>query len=730
MHPLPGVQITVITETSYTPYSGMLPGHVAGYYTWDECHIDVRSLAQSVGARLYVDRVVGLDLDNRQVLCAQRPPVAYDVLSLNIGSTPVAATMPGADKYTIPAKPIRTFLHHWQQLVEAVSHTPHRPWRLAIVGGGAGGVELALNMRSRLHRILSDAGQPPSHLAIHLFQRGAQLVPDLNSIAQHLLLRKLVDRGIHVHLQREVLEVQSDRVFATAGMEVECDRVFWVTQASPPSWLAASGLATDERGFIQLNPALQSTSHPQVFAAGDIASVASYPRPKAGVFAVRQGKPLARNLSRFLSGRTPQPFRPQKHFLRIVGTGDRSAVAAKWHLAWESPLMWRWKEWIEFRFMGQFRDLKPMPIKSVSESKPAHFLMGDGTQGSPMRCGGCGSKVGSSVLTRALQRVRLDRPEGSQRQDIVLGLDAPDDAAAVTVPTGQVLVQTLDFFKAIVDDPFLFGQIAAHHCLSDLFAMGAVPQSALAIATVPYAAEGQMEETLYHLLSGAIQVLDGVGAALIGGHTTEGPELTFGLTCNGLAFPDRLLRKRGMQPGLVLVSTKALGTGILFAAHMRLQAQGSWIDTALASMLQSNQAAAQCLQQHGASACTDVSGFGLLGHLAEMVLASAVTVHLDVNAIPILPGAAEALRSGIVSSLQPQNLRAEQYIRNRSEASAHSLYPLLFDPQTSGGLLATLPADRAKACLTDLHQLGYTHSSIVGRVVERSSEPHPIEIRF
>lgn len=346
-----------------------------------------------------------------------------------------------------------------------------------------------------------------------------------------------------------------------------------------------------------------------------------------------------------------------------------------------------------------------------------------------MRCAGCGSKVGSTVLERVLHRIKREQPDWTDRKDIVIGLDAPDDAAVVQVPAGQLMVHTIDYFRALINDPFIFGQISANHCLSDIFAMGAVPQSALAIATIPYALEEKVEETLYQLLSGAVKVLGEAQTPLIGGHTTEGAELGFGLSCNGLAYPDKLLRKGGMQPGQVLILTKALGTGTLFAADMRRLAKGRWIDAAVESMLRSNQAAAACLLQHGATACTDVTGFGLLGHLMEMVQASQVAIDLELEAIPVLEGARETLQMGIVSSLQPENLRVSRYISNLEQVQRNPNYLLLFDPQTSGGLLAAIPADQAAACLASLKACGgYSHSRVIGSVKPRVEGKKPIAI--
>jgi selenide,water dikinase len=340
-----------------------------------------------------------------------------------------------------------------------------------------------------------------------------------------------------------------------------------------------------------------------------------------------------------------------------------------------------------------------------------------------MRCGGCGAKVGSTTLSRVISRL-----ETRQHRDVLVGLQEPDDAAVLQVEPGKVLVQSVDYFRAFVDDAYDFGRIAANHSLGDLFAMGAKPQSAQAIATVPYGKEAMVEETLYDMLRGALEILDGCGAVLIGGHSSEGVELAFGLVVNGIAERGTLLRKGGMQPGDCLVLTKPLGTGTLFAADMRHAAKGRWIDAAIASMVQSNRDAADCLHRYGATACTDVTGFGLLGHLVEMTRPSAVDAVIDLEALPLLPGALDTLQAGIFSSLQPQNVRLRRAIRNLDEAACHPHYALLFDPQTAGGLLASLPAKTAEACISELRQLGYRQATMVGRVEPESSATAPIRL--
>lgn len=718
MQPLPGVRLTLITDRSDTPYSGMLPGHIAGFYSRADCHIDLRPLAQFARAQFYCDRVVGLDLNQHQILCAEHPPVRYDLLSIDLGSTP---TLPAAfaDR-VLPAKPISQFLERWEQVLARIRECPDRPVQLVIVGGGAGGVELALTMQRRIHQLLQVAQQPLSNLTLHLVHQGLEVLTQHNRWVRQRFRQILQQRGITLHLGQSVTEVGDDVIRCQSGLTIACDAVVWVTQASAPDWLQQTGLALDPAGFIWVDETLRSISHANVFAAGDVATMQRFPRPKAGVFAVRQGQPLFRNLQRSLRHLPLRPFRPQATYLSLIGTGDASAVASWAFMGWQAGWLWTWKDWIDRRFMRQFAELPRMSTASVSQSEGGASVL------PTMHCAGCGSKVGSGVLQRVLHRIQ-ERMPIADRPEILVGLNEPDDAAVIQIPPGKPLVQTIDYFPSPLDDPFIFGQISANHALSDLFAMGATPHSALAIATLPYGSAALMEETLYQLLSGALKTMQTAGVSLIGGHTIAGPQLAFGLSCNGWA-EGRLLTKGGLQPGQALILTKALGTGTLLAAQMQRQAQGVWIDAAIAAMLQSNQAAAACLLQYGATACTDITGFGLVGHLAEMVQASLgqtdFSVILQWDALPILPGALVTAGRGILSSLQPQNLASVAWLSDGETLRHEAKFPLLFDPQTSGGLLAAVPIAQAPDCLLALRNIGYQDSAIVGQVVA-SVAPHP-----
>ena len=724
MKPIPGVRLTLIAKDVQTPYSGMLPGYVAGHYSFDETHIDLRPLCQFASSRLYHDEAVRIDTVNKQVICANRPPVSYDLLSINIGSRPEIAGVPGALEFSIPVKPISRFFSRWQQLSERVLKKKG-PHRIAVVGAGAAGVEILLAIQFRFQALLELHQHKTEQLEFHLISNTDRIMPTFPAGVARRFERILSQRSVQVHCGAAATRVYDGGLELSNGKQLSLDEILWATGASAPTWPGESAIDVDDTGFITVNDNLQSTSHADIFAAGDIVHVIDYPRPKAGVFAVRQGKPLTHNLRRTLLNLPLKTFAPQKTPLALITTGDKYVIASKarWHF--EGAKLWLWKDWIDRQWMQKYTDLPEM--SDDENTRIDHGLADRQTlkeiSTNAMRCGGCGAKVGANVLSRVISELKP-----APRDDILIGLHESEDAAVVEVPPGKVMVHTVDYFRSFIDDPYIFGQVAAHHSLSDIFAMGAEPQSALAIATLPFGIEVKIEDTLRQLMSGALLVLNDANTALVGGHTSEGAELALGFSVNGIADQGQLMSKTGMQIDDVLILTKALGTGTLFAADMRHRAKGQWIEAALESMLQSNRLAAKYLYAHGATACTDITGFGLLGHMLEMIRPSGVDVEIDLLALPLIEGALETVQMGIFSSLQNTNLQSHQAIFNRQEAETSAIYPLMFDPQTSGGLLASVPAEKADKCLLALHQSGYLLAAIIGRVKAESEQVKPVTL--
>ncbi len=727
MQPMPGVRLTLICTDMHTPYSGMLPGYIAGHYSYDDVHIDLSRLAVFAGARLYRDAVIGIDRINKKVLCANRPPVPYDQLSINIGSTPQLAGVKGASEHAIAVKPIQRFNDRWLALLDRVIHHQGKT-TIAVVGAGAGGVELTLAMQFRLRNELLALGRNPDDLVFHLLTNSSHILPTHNPGVRKRFDTVLAARGVKVHKSAQVTQVLANQLVTNTGNQIQADEIIWVTRAGGAHWLKDTGLALDTEGFIQVNDYLQSINDPHIFAAGDIASMTNYKLEKAGVFAVRQAKPLTENLRRAVQGTSLKAYRPQSSWLALISTGDQYAVASRAIFGFAGAWVWRWKDSIDRRFMDKFQTFPEMAVQTPAPSSNANIALSSeeslqAISAIAMRCGGCGAKVGATVLSRALNNLHPYETDA-----VVVGLKDPDDAAVVRVPAGKAMVHSVDFFRSFIDDPYLFGKVAANHALGDIWAMGAQAQSATAVATVPTGLESKVEDVLFQMMTGALEVLNEAQCALVGGHTGEGKELALGFAINGLIDdkPEAILRKGGMKPNDVLILTKPIGTGTLFAAHARLAAKGRWIDAALTSMIVSNRLGAQCLRQHGATACTDLTGFGLLGHLVEMTRPSGVDAHLYLSKLPLLDGAVECVAAGIVSSLQGANVRLRRALKNQADFVNHPRYPLIFDPQTAGGLLASVPADKADACIAALRDLGYLHTVAIGKIVAQTDALEPI----
>ena len=692
MDPQPGVRLTLVSPEPAAPYTGMLPGHVAGHYAREDLMIDLVRLAEAAGARFILDRATGLDLALRRLHLAGRPPLAYDVLSLDVGVGSGLSDVPGFDAHGVAARPLGDFAQRWQRFLDTAPPAP----QVVIAGAGVGGVELALAMAHRLRA----AGRAPT---ITLLDRGAAALPHVGAGARAELLARLRAAGIVLWTGVELARVAAASVTLQDGRVLPSDLTLAVAGASPQGWLGDTGLALHD-GFVTVGPTLQS-SDAHVFAVGDCAHLSHAPRPKAGVFAVRAAPVLHHNLRAALAGRPLRDFWPQRDYLRLVSLGAPVALADKAGLRLSGRWLWRLKHRIDRGFMAKFDDLPamsrpPVPggaaegLKALTEARPL--------------CGGCGAKLGPATLAAAL--AALPPPA---RADVLAG--AGDDAAVLRLG-GAVQVITTDHLRGVTRDTRLMARIAAIHALGDVLAMGAAPQAALAQVTLPAAAAAMQAAMLAEIMDAAAEVFRAEGADVVGGHSTEGAELTIGFTVTGLLAAGALRTKGGARPGDALILTRGLGTGTVLAALMA-QARvpglilGEAVTATFAAMTRLPGPAARLLAPR-AHAMTDVTGFGLAGHLLEMLDASGAAAALSLSAIPVLPGAVALAAAGQASSLAPANRAATA---GRVTAPDDPRTALLWDPQTCGGFLAAVPADAATPLVAALRALG-EDAACIGQV--------------
>lgn len=704
MRPEPGVRVTLVSRDVHTPYSGMLPGLLAGHYSFDEAHINLHRFCHATGVRFVHAEVTGVDAEVGRLSIERRPSVAFDVVSFDTGSKPKTRGIDGVE-YAIAVKPVDEFRRRWQQFEQTLSER-NGTANITIVGAGAGGVELTLSLQSRLKKIT----QLDQQVAFTICTAGDDILVAHSPSVASRFRRVLKERGVEVITGERVKEITNASCVTETGRQISSDAVILVTGAQSADWYADSHLATDDRGFVLVHDTLQSTSHDNVFASGDCASLRSHSLPKAGVYAVRQGAVLAENLRARARGVELQDFDPQARILALISTGDHYAVASRGAFSVEGGWVWRWKNWIDRRWMERYQNFE---MKGAVPTLDPPASQEDGIGTTAMRCGGCGAKVPASTLRTVLSRIATSNYVG---ESVSIGLEQADDAAVIDVPAGSQLVQSVDHFRSFIDDPWRFALITTNHCLNDLFAMGAKPSSALATVIVPHGAAGPVAAELEALLRGAIDGLKSVDATLVGGHSAEGCELSFGLTVNGLIGAGQALGKNGWQDGDRLILNKALGSGVILAADMRAHAPFEVVEAALQNMQLSNANAVDVYRRHNVSACTDVTGFGVYGHAMEMAKASRIGARLDLGRLPLLSGVAELIEQGFESTLAPSNRSLLDGAGVVVDGKSSARYDILFDPQTAGGLLAAVPASMAQSCIEQLQDAGYSDAVEIGHV--------------
>ena len=688
MKPVAGARLTVINPSATAPYTGMLPGFVAGHYERHELDIDLVRLARFADARLVLGAVTHVDRVAKTVTVLGRPAIPYDVCSIDIGITSAMPDLAGFDEHGIAAKPLDHFAAAWAAFVDARAGSSPS---IAVIGGGVGGCELALAM----HHRLSAAGGNPAVTVID----SAQILSDLGERAQTEIRTRLDDAGIKVNEGRNIAEVTADAVVHRDGTSVPAQFVVGAAGGRPYPWVSELGLDVDG-GFVTIDNTLRSVTDRDIFAVGDCANMAYAPRPKAGVFAVRQAPVLFKNLQASLTGSRFETYDPQQDYLKLISLGSKRAAADKFKRFMQGKQLWRLKDKIDRKFMDKLDDLPEMAAAKL----PSNSVVGlkEALEEEPPLCGGCGAKVGADILAGPLSAL-----PASERTDVIR---LPGDDAALLDFGGTHQVITTDSLRSFTTDPYRMSKIAALHAMGDIWAMGALPQAVLVTVTLPQLARSLQSEWLGEIMAGASEVLLPTGAEIVGGHTSMGAELSLGFSITGLL--DRpAITLAGATAGQKLILTRPLGSGLLFAGEMQRRASGIDIASLLATLEIPQGRAAQILALAGATAMTDVTGFGLAGHLFGMLRESNVAAELSLDAIPAFDGALDLAKSGLRSHLHAANQAGVPIVSSGEDSRS----AIVFDPQTAGGFLAAVPAETAEAALAELIGAGFA-SSLIGTI--------------
>ncbi|MBT6416674.1 selenide, water dikinase SelD, partial [Candidatus Puniceispirillum sp.] len=699
---------TLVTNDMRTPYSGMLPGFVEGVWNDEDLHIDLAKLAQFANARIVHAPCTGIDAEHKRLLFDDRPPLRFDVLSINIGGQPALDVIDGAADHAIPVKPIAQF----QRRLDEVIKTKQKQ-NLAVIGGGAAGCELALALSKRW---LADTGERPK---MRLFSRSSRLMPQMAPRASKLIEADLKAIGAYVHKDTKVTKIHNRSLSSSDGQNYDFDACFLVSAVKPPSWVAESTIECDEDGFIRVGQNLQSLSHPYIFASGDIAALHPYSRPKAGVFAVRAGRILAHNLFRYIRQQSLLAWKPQSNYLALIGTSDGAAIAARGSFGFKSRFLWQLKIWIDQRFIDKYKsfDMPPAPKLDHLKGINTNEAKNSDPAFSTMRCLGCGAKTGHETLQNAMCDAVSIAVDLGADPDLMPDDSLQEDAASFVSPSPDMrIVQSVDMLSEIVTDPFKLGQIASVHALSDIYAVLGKPLYSLAIINLNQAKISIQTDQLTHILAGALLAHSMAGVKLVGGHTSEDGTLSVGFAVTGIR-PDHA-QKSPVKDDAVIILSKPVGTGIVMAGHMQLKARGDWVTSSINSMCESNRVAADIAMKHGIDWVTDVTGFGLARHALNLAIrAGAMGCYLYPDSIIALPGAELLANDNVVSSLAAQNQAAVRLDFNGFDRHKTAL---LFDPQTSGGLAMLANPEQADKIMAALTATGH-QPAIVGRISHQST---------
>lgn len=342
-----GWDVTLLSPCPRLIYSGMLPGWLAGHFAVDELAISLTDLAARAGIAFHESALVDIDMTDQQVTCADSHRLGFDLLSIDTGPEPASASLAGAEAHALSVRPIETFIARWPEVMARWRGITSRRFDIVVVGAGPAAVEIAFAIRHRATR------EGAGHVRVSVVGSEARPLPSAAPGAQRRVLALFRERAITWHGDKTAVQFRSGAVVCADGTPIEFDACIVATGAAAPSWPRGAGLATDENGFIRVDAELRSISHSQVFAAGDVAALQDA-RPKSGVYALRAGATLADNVVASCSGRTLRAWRPQKKALYLISTGDAHAIASwgRWSLS--GRWVWRWKEFIDRRFVNRF----------------------------------------------------------------------------------------------------------------------------------------------------------------------------------------------------------------------------------------------------------------------------------------------------------------------------------------------------------------------------------------
>ena len=667
--------ITLVSGNSTVIYSGMLPGIIAGDYCLEEAQINLRKLAEKANVSFVNAEIVSLDLNNKSIRFRNRADISFTHISLNVGAEtfiPKKYRLTQSSLKLNTIKPFDKFIK-WIEYIENQEEFSRDTFN--IVGSGLSAIEIAFSLRKRW---------PQKRL--NLYSKSKNI---------NVKLKK------HLNLASIKILVDDRDIY---GSTLLC------TGNQIPKWLIKSGLDIDSDDRVLTHPSLQSLNHSFVFAVGDCGVIKENKRPPSGVFAVRASKPLSKNIERLSNQNQLKNWKPQKKGLQLFLHSNQSGKRLAW-LLWgkfligPSNFIFVLKRFIDYKFMRMFADLSLMK-RNVS------------TLFEDTLCRGCASKISYNCLKNALEKATIS--------DIS---SEPEDASILSeTMNNKLILQSVDGFPSLLSDPWINGRLTTLHACSDLWACGASVSSVQPIISIPSINKYIQTELLTQVLCGIKSALVDQNARIIGGHTIESRSkkhdnlalgIDISLSVNGITENNsKIWKKYGLKKNDVILISKPLGSGVFFAAAMKTIVPSNLFDDLMLQLINSQFPIWQDLVRRDVNsesglvhACTDITGFGLIGHLSEMLLSTnyrclssskkCLKIILDAENVPSFNGAMELFDKGISSSFAPSNRKFLNLIDNTKNENGFfevnkenlnspqykNFLELIIDPQTCGPLV-------------------------------------------
>ena len=679
--PIDGLRLTVISNSYFSTYSGMLPGYLQGIYDWNEINIDLVKLCRVYGHRLIISNVIKIDTKNNLVFLENRPSINYDYLSINLGIKTDSSKIKGAEKNCLKLKPISSIKENFDKLLEFNKVNKNND--IVIIGAGAAGFEVALALDENLKRKNIKNN-------IILLSKNSSVLNQFNKKAEFIAKNTLKKCNVKFLNNAEVVMVTSNYVLLKDGRKIFCKLPILATNSGPLDLLRKSDLPLTKNGSILIESNLLVSGYNNIFSTGDISEIKAYNMPKAGVFAVKQGKILVKNIKKLYLQKKLSQYKPQKYFLSIIGLQNNRALAIKSIFSIKGQLIWNIKKYIDKKFIEKYTLYNKDNYPQENQIEPVL---------NQMQCKGCGSKIPQSILNSVFEE---NTKKGS--------LDADK------VPNTKNIFQTTDIISSIVSDPFELGNISAKHALNDILASNTKPLAAQMIVSLPPAINEINKRDLIQLKSGADYAMKQATCKIIGGHSYNNNDDQVYLGFSIIGKKKNYVKPKKIKKGKLYITGK-IGSALVFAAIEKKIISGMYSEEVVNTMKKSNYEIFKIFYKFNIQHITDISGFGLAIHAHNLLLRHSDLNGLEISLkkIPLYEGAIEALNNNVKSSLNDSNKNS---IINNLRVDYNKINTkylnCLFDPQTAGGFLFILDATQ-KRILDELDKKKINYSSI-GRV--------------